>query len=243
MSSCISPQQLERYHQDGILFPLEVLTEVEVQSFRSALEEFEQTFFAGPQKRISNLHLFFPWAFHLATHPRLLDTVEAILGDDILIDGTLVFGKLPHNPSYATWHQDSLYSGWHLTPSVSAWIALSDSTAENGCMRAIPGTHMQGVLPHTNIRDGANLLRRGGTGICCHRRNCKRRHHPQCRTNVTAPLQCHPRFQTQSIERSPHWFHHPFCYQPYPRFRSSPAARERYWQLRSPENGRPSQPR
>ena len=76
-------------------------------------------------KRFDNLHLFFPWAYRLATHEALLDVVENFLGPDIVIDGTLVFYKPPHDGSYASWHQDSVYSGWHLTPSISAWIALT----------------------------------------------------------------------------------------------------------------------
>jgi ectoine hydroxylase-related dioxygenase (phytanoyl-CoA dioxygenase family) len=92
----------------------------------------------------------------------LLDTVESIIGPDIVIDGTLVFYKPPHDSGYASWHQDSVYSGWHLTPSVSAWIALTPSEPSNGCMRAIPGSHQQGVLDHENVLDDPNLLNRRG---------------------------------------------------------------------------------
>jgi ectoine hydroxylase-related dioxygenase (phytanoyl-CoA dioxygenase family) len=32
---------------------------------------------------------------------------------------------------------------------VSAWIALDDSTTENGCVRYFAGSHRLGMLPHT----------------------------------------------------------------------------------------------
>src|SRR5207247_955690 len=31
---------------------------------------------------------------------------------------------------------------------VTAWLALTDATAENGCMEFLPGSHARGQLPH-----------------------------------------------------------------------------------------------
>ncbi len=115
----------------------------------------------GTLKRFDSVHLFFRWAYRLATHPGVVDAVESILGDDILIDGTLVFCKFPHDPAYVSWHQDSVYSNWHLSPTISAWIALSPSTPQSGCMRVILSSHKRGVLDHEEVRDQNNLLRRG----------------------------------------------------------------------------------
>jgi ectoine hydroxylase-related dioxygenase (phytanoyl-CoA dioxygenase family) len=56
--------------------------------------------------------------------------------------------KNPGDGAFAAWHQDGVYSGWYLTPSVSAWVALSDSTIENGCMRVVPGSHRSGRFEH-----------------------------------------------------------------------------------------------
>jgi ectoine hydroxylase-related dioxygenase (phytanoyl-CoA dioxygenase family) len=114
------------------------------------------------RRRFDNLHLFFPWAYRLATNEALLDAVESIIGRDVVVDGSLVFYKPPHDSSYASWHQDGVYSGWHLTPSVSAWIALTPSERRNGCMRAIPGSHQHGLLDHDNIVGDPNLLNRRG---------------------------------------------------------------------------------
>jgi ectoine hydroxylase-related dioxygenase (phytanoyl-CoA dioxygenase family) len=46
------------------------------------------------------------------------------------------------------WHQDGHY--WPIRPltTTTAWIAIDDSTTENGCMRVIPGSHTRGLLPH-----------------------------------------------------------------------------------------------
>jgi non-heme Fe2+,alpha-ketoglutarate-dependent halogenase len=160
MSNSLLPKAVERYNEAGVLFPIPVLTVAEVRRYRSAIDEVE-ALNGGMLKRLENPHFFFRWAHQLATHESVIDAVASMLGEDILIDGSLMLCKYPHDPSFASWHQDSVYSGWHLTPSVSAWIALSVSDARSGCMRVIAGSHKRGVLRHEEVPDHNNLLRRG----------------------------------------------------------------------------------
>jgi ectoine hydroxylase-related dioxygenase (phytanoyl-CoA dioxygenase family) len=156
----LTSEQIERYRREGALFPIPVLTEMETAKYRSNFEELERRA-GGKRKRFDNLQLFFPWAFELAAHPRALDAVGSLIGGELLVDGSLIFFKSARDPAYVSWHQDSLYSNWHLTPSVSAWIALSDSAPDNGCMRVIPGSHRNGVLRHRTSPSERNLLKRG----------------------------------------------------------------------------------
>jgi len=156
---------VECFERDGVVFPLSVLSRTEVDRYRGDLEAIATACGQESLKRFDNLHLFFPWAYGLATHAALLDTVESFLGPDLVIDGTLVFYKPPRDSSYASWHQDSVYSGWHLTPSISAWIALTASDRSNGCMRVVPGTHKLGLLDHENVPNDPNLLNRRGERI------------------------------------------------------------------------------
>ena len=148
---------IDVYEQQGIVFPIRVLSDAEVAEFRGELEKVARE----GARRLDQLHLTFPWAYRLASHEKVLDAVESLIGPEILVDGNLVFYKPPHDEGYASWHQDSVYSGWHLTPSVSAWIALTASEPANGCMRVVPGTHKQGVLEHDNVQD-PNLLNKRG---------------------------------------------------------------------------------
>lgn len=160
MITRLSREQLKHYQSEGIVFPVKVFSLDEVTRFRVALESIADD--GGRRlRRFDSLHLFFDWAHRMATHESLLSVVGDILGDDILIDGTLVLYKPPHDSSYVSWHQDSVYSGWHLSPSTSAWVALTESHGANGCMRVIPGSHKQGLLSHNNVQDDSNLLRRG----------------------------------------------------------------------------------
>ena len=161
----LSKQQLKDYERDGFLFPIDVFSAAEVATFRNAFEALIESSRHCSPKRFDRLHLFFGWAHQIVTHDVLLDVVEAILGDDILVYGTLVLSKQPHDSRYASWHQDSFYSGLHLTPSTSAWIALTPSHSGNGCMRVIPGSHKLGSLDHENVSDDPHLLNRRGERI------------------------------------------------------------------------------
>jgi non-haem Fe2+, alpha-ketoglutarate-dependent halogenase len=160
MRMFLRPDQVVRYRCQGMLFPVPVLAEAEVAAYRSSLEELARLQ-GSALKRFDQAHLFFPWAYRLATHDAVLDAVASVLGDDLLIDGTLILCKYPHDPSYVSWHQDSVYSNWHLSPSTTAWVALTESTARNGCMRAIAGSQEWGLLKHREARDPDNMLRRG----------------------------------------------------------------------------------
>lgn len=148
---------IDLFEQQGVVFPIRVLSDQEVTQFRGELEAVAR----DNPRRMDQLHMRYEWAYRLASHENVLDAVEKLIGPEILIDGNLVFYKPPHDDGYASWHQDSVYSGWHLTPSVSAWIALTVSEPANGCMRVIPGSHKQGLLEHENVED-PNLLNKRG---------------------------------------------------------------------------------
>jgi non-haem Fe2+, alpha-ketoglutarate-dependent halogenase len=161
----LTRQQIEQYERDGVVFPVRVFSAGEAARFRGALDALSDKCGEGALKRFDNLHLFFDWAYQLVTHDALLDAVEGVLGGDLLVEATVVFYKPPQDVSYVSWHQDSLYSGWHLTPSTSAWIALTPSVRANGCVRVVPGSHKRGLLEHQTIRDDPNLLNRRGERV------------------------------------------------------------------------------
>jgi len=160
MGSVLSQEQMRQYYRDGALFPISVLSTDEVSRFRVGFEQLEARL-GGQQKYLGWSHLFFPWAYDLATHPAVLRVIEGILGPELIVQGTLILCKYPWDPAYVSWHQDGAYSGLPPASSTSAWIALSESRVENGCMRVILGSHREGVLPHLEIRAQNNLLGHG----------------------------------------------------------------------------------
>ena len=158
----LSQDRITEYQNTGLFFPIPVLTPDEVAYFRGELEALEATFGGRPDVvQVSQLHLNFPWAYELSTHSAVLDAVEGILGPDLLVWATGFFTKYPHDAARVTWHQDGTYWGLKSDQVASAWIALSDSTVENGCMRGVPGSHRLPIQPHKDTFANDNLLSRG----------------------------------------------------------------------------------
>jgi non-heme Fe2+,alpha-ketoglutarate-dependent halogenase len=150
----------ERFLRDGALFPIPVLTAEEVARYRGEIEALERAE-GEPIVRRDSLHEQFAWANELATHPRVAAAVSEILGPEVISWGTLLLRKQPGDPSFVAWHQDGEYAHFLKgAPALSAWIALSDSTPGNGCMRVIPGSHRQ-RFEHTERHAPGNLLRQG----------------------------------------------------------------------------------
>ena len=81
----------------------------------------------------------------LAAHPRLLETIRMLIGDDLLLFRSTLMLKPAHHGSAHGLHQDSPY--WPMEPPslVTVSIALTDSDPENGCIQVIPGSHKWGA--------------------------------------------------------------------------------------------------
>jgi non-haem Fe2+, alpha-ketoglutarate-dependent halogenase len=162
MARVITEHQLGAYQQQGFLFPLDVLSPSETAALRSKLEDLEKRQGGRLEARINRKpHLLLTWLNALIRHPRILDPVQDILGANILCWGSGFFIKNAHDGAQVTWHQDATYWGLSKPDVVTAWVAFSTSTPENGCMRVIPGTHTLAQLPHHDTFAPDNLLSRG----------------------------------------------------------------------------------
>ncbi|HUD61543.1 MAG TPA: phytanoyl-CoA dioxygenase family protein [Acetobacteraceae bacterium] len=157
----LSEAAARHYHEQGYVAPIPALARAEAADLRRKLEAYEAGagVLAGPLRHKS--HLLFTWLNELIRHHRILDAVEDIIGPDILCWGSSFFIKEQRNPGYVSWHQDSTYWGLEPPDIITAWVAFTDSTAANGAMRVIPGTHKLDQVPHRDTFAAGNLLSRG----------------------------------------------------------------------------------
>jgi len=158
----LTQTQIEQYRDEGYLSPIPVLSDDEVQRYRDAYEELEAALGGKPKATdLSLTHMHFPWSWDLIHHPRVVDAVEDILGHDIVCWASSIFPKQPRNPGFISFHQDGTYWGLNSMDVTTAWVALTESTSENGCMRVVPGSHKEPVHPHKETWAEDNLLSRG----------------------------------------------------------------------------------
>ena len=81
-----------------------------------------------------------------ATHPGLMAIARQLIGDDIILWGTTLFGKPAHKGKETPWHQDGEYYPIKPLEVLTIWIPFEDVTPENGPMRFIPGSHKDKTL-------------------------------------------------------------------------------------------------
>jgi hypothetical protein len=148
MTRLLAQAQRDQYLRDGIVFPVGVLSPEEVRKYRRACDELEADLGGKPRTvEVRQMHFHFRWAHELATHPRVLDAVEDLLGPNLLVWATELFAKHPHDAAVSiAWHRDRPYMGL-VGATLTAWVALSDSVAGNGCMRAVLGPSRRDPRP------------------------------------------------------------------------------------------------
>ena len=151
----------ERYKRDGYLSPVRIVGEGEAAVHRDRLEQTETVF--GPLHYHAKIHTILCSPLELATHPRVLDIVEALLGPNILLWNATYIIKEPQTPAHVSWHQDLTYWGLSGEDQVSMWLALSPAHEMNGCMRLAPGSHRVGRRVHRTTDIGSNVLFQGQT--------------------------------------------------------------------------------
>jgi non-heme Fe2+,alpha-ketoglutarate-dependent halogenase len=165
----LSDEQRERFDRDGYLSPIRVLDNREVgrylDSYMAYSADNKARLDALPAnqkyKVLSETHFVLPWVYEIASHPRVLDALEGLLGPNLIAWNSNWFTKMPGEKSFVSWHQDGTY--WKLNPPtvVTAWVALSPSASSNGCMRVIPGTHTEPMMPQRETYVPENALSRG----------------------------------------------------------------------------------
>ena len=99
----------------------------------------------------------------LTHNSKILDAVQSLIGKDILVCGTTLFIKNPKEKGFVSYHQDAKYIGLEPYNWVTAWVAITDSNEQNGCMRMWSGSHKDKLKDHDQKFNAGNLLTRGQT--------------------------------------------------------------------------------
>jgi len=162
----LSSSQIKQYHDKGFVAPIEALSQDEANEVRDEIEFIEKKWPNELEGLGRNyVHLISPIFDKVVHNSKILDAVESIIGENILACGTTLFIKNPDATGFVSFHQDAKYIGLQPYNWVTAWVAVTDSNEENGCMRMWSGTHKTDLKNHTEKFDynKGNLLTRGQT--------------------------------------------------------------------------------
>lgn len=173
----LSDEQVEFFRENGYLKGVRVLTDEQVEVLRGEVEqlmdpahpglhlfhEYHSNESTDPDRML--FHALGAWrilsGFHdLLWNPAFLAPASQLLGGPVRFWHDQLFCKPARHGGVVAWHQD--YSYWTRTTPLShltCWIALDDSTRENGCLNYVPGSHKWPDLPKPVLTGEMN-------GIC-----------------------------------------------------------------------------
>ena len=84
---------------------------------------------------------------------RVLDVVADLIGEPIYYHSSKLMCKPALGGRRKPWHQDWAYWSDMDPRQVTVWTAIDPATRANGCMQVLPGSHLDGVLPHHQAED------------------------------------------------------------------------------------------
>ena len=152
----LSNDQIEKYKNDGYVIPdfkmpEEVLLKIEkrhtdllnkhpeFKNYCPAILSYDEEF------------------LDFCKNEKILDFISQLIGPDFALWNSSFFAKPPIDGHATPWHQDGQY--WPIRPlaTCTVWLAIDDSTLDNGCLKFIKGSHIDQKLKSHNINNNKNL--------------------------------------------------------------------------------------
>ena len=137
----LSTGQVESYRRDGYIAAIDVIEEPKISQYRQRFDELEvRVGKETAQIGLIDYHFEEEFIWDLATNPKVLDTIEALIGPNVLLLATHFFNKYGEGKeaeAFVAWHQDVTFWGLDPPMAITAWYAVDDSDVENGCMQVI----------------------------------------------------------------------------------------------------------
>ncbi len=166
----LSDEQVNQFWEGGFLIVENLLDEDEVATLLARAEwvasgnashipttqlqveprvvegEVQAETYADSLRKMGHLAFYDEGFQNHARNPKILDIIESLLGPDIKLYQDQLFMKPPRIGSRQRYHQD-MPLGFYIDPPelVTCWVALTNSTIENGCVWMLPGTHKFGI--------------------------------------------------------------------------------------------------
>ncbi|MGO4543305.1 phytanoyl-CoA dioxygenase family protein [Paenibacillus sp. 2TAB23] len=157
------------YKENGYLLARGVFNESEVQEMRAAVEQIVkraalaqaddnhawQGDFLPPEqlkklvlKGFHDVHYHDAAFTRAAIHPRMVEVLNDLIGPNVQLHHSKMLVKPPANGAAFPMHQDYPYFPHTNHSMLAASVHLDDADEENGCLAVVPGSHLQGPLPH-----------------------------------------------------------------------------------------------
>lgn len=149
------------YKRDGHLVIRQFLTQDEFQELSDNIGRYirdvvpglppSKAFYQDPEKPETLKQLQDmeedPFFRDFLDHPKLVSLAETLVGEPVR-GNTEWFNKPPNTQHPTPPHQDNFYFCLIPCNVVTLWLPLETVDEENGCLRYVTGSHLEGYRPH-----------------------------------------------------------------------------------------------
>ena len=154
----LAPAQIEQFDREGFLFFENLFEKREIQVLR---DEVPRLYAVRRPENVREksgdvvrtnfaAHLYSAPFARLARHPRMVEPVVQLFGEDVYMHQFKINGKMAFDGDVWQWHQD--YGTWQRDDdmpearAMNVAIFLDDVNEFNGPLMFIPGSHKLGVI-------------------------------------------------------------------------------------------------
>ncbi|MBP2832888.1 phytanoyl-CoA dioxygenase family protein [Aquimarina sp. U1-2] len=146
-ASLLSQEEKEFYWEKGyLLTEKKLFAQPKFSTLYTIFEEYLENYGANAEQ-LDTPHFNDSRLFDYLLADEVLDVIEEIIGPNIGLWSSHFICKQPKIGKRTPWHEDSAY--WKgrfdkFDGVVTLWLAIDESTIENGCMGVLPESHKNG---------------------------------------------------------------------------------------------------
>ena len=165
MNQIFAPAEIEFYQKNGYVLHCQQIFSPE--KFARLNDIFEEQLAQKGDKLSDELdtpHFRDERLLEFLLADEVLDLVEPFIGPNIGLFSSHFICKDPFKGRATPWHEDSAFWKPHFDrfdKIITVWLAIDRSFKDNGCMRVIPGTHINGFSEYEHIDGLTNTFDSG----------------------------------------------------------------------------------
>ncbi|BCM88938.1 hypothetical protein IAD21_00780 [Abditibacteriota bacterium] len=158
-ASRLSSDQVAQYEREGYtLFQQPVFAPEKFNRLRAIFEENLDKY---GEEDLDRIHSRDERLLEFLLADEVLDLVEPVVGPNIGLWSSHFISKPPFTGKATPWHEDSSYWNGRISTMegiCTIWLALDEVDAENGAMKVIPGTHLNGFSDYEQVDAAKNIF-------------------------------------------------------------------------------------
>ncbi len=158
-TSRLSSEQADQYKREGYtLFAQPVFAP---EKFARLQSIFEENLVKYGEDDLDRIHAHDERLLEFLLADEILDLVEPVVGPNIGLWSSHFISKPPFTGKATPWHEDSSYWNGRISTMegiCTIWLALDKVDAENGAMKVIPGTHLNGFSDYEQVDAAKNIF-------------------------------------------------------------------------------------